>query len=106
MREHWYQMLAWAEIEDEFEVEFEDDLGGLEEGDQGKKTPETIFLNPWDPGEAPEGGGPPFAVTREELDELFGTDFDLIEEWTPRTTYPEREGREIVRLLRKRANGG
>ena len=31
-----------------------------------------FFLNPWDPGEAPEAGGPPFAVTREELDELFG----------------------------------
>ena len=47
-----------------------------------------FFLNPWDPQEAPGGGGPPFAVTREELDELFGRDFDLIEEWTPRTAYP------------------
>ena len=65
-----------------------------------------FFLNPWDPREAPEGGGPPFAVTREELDELFGRDFDLIEEWTPRTAYPGREGREIIRLLRKRANAG
>jgi SAM-dependent methyltransferase len=65
-----------------------------------------FFLNPWDPGEAPEGGGPPFAVTREELDELFGRDFDLIEEWTPSTAYPGREGREIIRLLRKRASSG
>jgi methyl halide transferase len=65
-----------------------------------------FFLNPWDPGEAPEGGGPPFAVSREELDELFGRDFDLIEEWTPRAAYPGREGREIIRLLRKHANAG
>ena len=65
-----------------------------------------FFLNPWDPGEAPEGAGPPFAVTREELDELFGRDFDLIKEWTPRTAYPGREGREIIRLLRKRASSG
>jgi SAM-dependent methyltransferase len=62
-----------------------------------------FFLNPWDPGEeAPEGGGPPFAVTREELDVLFATDFELIEELKPRTAFPGREGREIIRLLRKR----
>jgi SAM-dependent methyltransferase len=65
-----------------------------------------FFLNPWDPGEAPEAGGPPFAVTREELDELFGRDFHLIEELTPLTAYPGREGREIIRLLRKRADAG
>jgi methyl halide transferase len=58
-----------------------------------------FFLNPWDPGEAPEEGGPPFAVTRQELDFLFGTYFRLVEEMEPRTAYPGREGREIVRLL-------
>jgi ubiquinone/menaquinone biosynthesis C-methylase UbiE len=61
-----------------------------------------FYLNPWDPGEAPEEGGPPFAVTREELDRLFGTHFELVEELKPRTAYPGREGREIIRLLRKR----
>jgi SAM-dependent methyltransferase len=61
-----------------------------------------FFLNPWDPGEAPEGGGPPFPVTRLELDNLFARHFDLVEELTPQTAYPEREGREIIRLLRKR----
>ena len=61
-----------------------------------------FYLNPWDPGEEPEGGGPPFAVTREELDVLFATDFELVEELKPRTAYPGREGREIIRLLRKR----
>jgi methyl halide transferase len=62
-----------------------------------------FFLNPWDPGEAPEQGGPPFGTTREELDELFATDFVLVEELQPRTAYPGREGREIVRLLRLRS---
>lgn len=61
-----------------------------------------FFLNPWDPGEAPEGGGPPFPVTRLELDNFFGSHFDLVEELTPRTAYPGREGREIIRFLRKR----
>jgi SAM-dependent methyltransferase len=61
-----------------------------------------FFLNPWDPGEAPEGGGPPFPVTRLELDNLFAGHFDLVEELAPQTAYPGREGREIIRLLRKR----
>jgi SAM-dependent methyltransferase len=61
-----------------------------------------FFLNPWDPDETPEGGGPPFAVTRLELDNLFERHFDLVEEWTPQTAYPGREGREIIRLLRRR----
>ena len=61
-----------------------------------------FFLNPWDPGEAPEGGGPPFPVTRLELDNLFASHFDLVEEMRPQTAYPGREGREIIRLLRKR----
>jgi SAM-dependent methyltransferase len=61
-----------------------------------------FFLNPWDPGEAPEGGGPPFPVTRLELDNLFAGHFDLVEELAPQLAYPEREGREIIRLLRKR----
>jgi methyl halide transferase len=61
-----------------------------------------FFLNPWDPGEAPEEGGPPFPVTRRELDNLFSKHFDLVEEFRPQTAYPGREGREIIRLLRKR----
>ena len=48
-----------------------------------------------------EPGEPPFAVTTEELDHLFGTRFDLLEDWTPRTAHPGREGRERVRLLKK-----
>lgn len=60
-----------------------------------------FFLNPWDPGEAPAAGGPPFGVAREELDMLFGTHFELVEELKPCHAYPGREGREIIRLLRR-----
>jgi SAM-dependent methyltransferase len=63
-----------------------------------------FFLNPWDPGEMPAEGGPPFEVTREELDLLFGTHFELVEELKPCRAYPEREGREIIRLLRRSAS--
>ncbi len=66
-----------------------------------------FYLNPWDTDdEMPEGGGPPFGVTKEELDSLFSAHFDLDEELKPTTAYPGREGREVVRLLRKiRRNG-
>ncbi|HPA16449.1 MAG TPA: methyltransferase domain-containing protein [Verrucomicrobiae bacterium] len=55
-----------------------------------------FYLDPTDP----EPGEPPFPVTTEELDDLFGKDFDLLEDWTPRTAHPGREGRERVRLMR------
>jgi Thiopurine S-methyltransferase (TPMT) len=42
-----------------------------------------FYLNSWDPGEAPAEGGPPFGVTREELDGLFAASFDLVEELCP-----------------------
>jgi SAM-dependent methyltransferase len=64
-----------------------------------------FFLNPWDPGEAPEKGGPPFPVTRSELDKLFGRHFELVEVLAPQSAYPGREGREIIQLLRKRKQG-
>ena len=61
-----------------------------------------FFLDPWDPGEAPPEGGPPFGVSTKELDELFLPEFRLLEQERPTTSYPGREGREILRLLRKR----
>jgi methyl halide transferase len=65
-----------------------------------------FFLNPWDAeDEIPEGGGPPFGVTKEELDNLFNPHFSLAEEFNPKTAFPGREGREIVRLLRKKRVG-
>lgn len=57
-----------------------------------------FFLNPWDPGEKPDG--PPFGTGQTELDELFGPWFNLVEEYVPTQAYPGREGRELVRLLR------
>ena len=65
-----------------------------------------FYLNPWDPGEeVPEGGGPPFGVTKEELNNLFGGHFTLVDELKPKTAFPGREGREIVRLLQKKGVG-
>jgi SAM-dependent methyltransferase len=61
-----------------------------------------FFLDPWDPGEAPPEGGPPFGVPTEELDALFLPEFQLLQEERPKTSYPGREGREILRLLGKR----
>lgn len=53
-----------------------------------------------DPGLDPGESGPPFGVTREELDAHFGTQFKTVREWEPAATYPGREGRETCRLLR------
>jgi len=61
-----------------------------------------FFLNPWDEGEEPPGGGPPFGVSIAELDQRFGRVFDRIDEKHPRCSFPGREGREIIWLLRKR----
>ncbi len=52
-----------------------------------------------DPGLDPGETGPPFGVTREELDTLFSPRFTLLREWPPAATYPGREGRETFRLL-------
>jgi cyclopropane fatty-acyl-phospholipid synthase-like methyltransferase len=46
--------------------------------------------------------GPPFAVSKEELSDLFRTYFDLLEEWVPEESFPGRENRELVQILRKR----
>ena len=61
-----------------------------------------FYLRPWSGGEAPPpGGGPPFGASVEELDALFAGSFELLEEWTPTRAYRGREGRELLRLLRK-----
>ena len=46
--------------------------------------------------------GPPFAVAREELSELFDPYFNLLEEWIPQASFPGRENRELVRIMQKR----
>ncbi|MBU3665368.1 MAG: methyltransferase domain-containing protein [Chthoniobacterales bacterium] len=47
------------------------------------------------------GEGPPFGCTRGELDALFGENFRLLEEHFEIPTYPEREGRELLRLYER-----
>ena len=61
-----------------------------------------FYLNPWDPGDEPPEGGPPFPVSTAELDQLFGVAFDKVAEMNPRSAFPGREGREVVWLLRKK----
>jgi cyclopropane fatty-acyl-phospholipid synthase-like methyltransferase len=46
--------------------------------------------------------GPPFAVSKEELSPLFEPHFDLVEDWVPRNSFPGRENREWVQVLKKR----
>jgi len=46
--------------------------------------------------------GPPFQVAQSEIRALFGDLFDMVETWIPTQSYPEREGREEMWLLRKR----
>ncbi|MEM9080321.1 MAG: methyltransferase domain-containing protein [Verrucomicrobiota bacterium] len=55
-----------------------------------------FFLTPGN-----EGKGPPYGVTREELDGLFGEGFELEAEWVPGVGYGGREGRELVRVLKR-----
>lgn len=46
--------------------------------------------------------GPPFGVTTEELEAWFGPRFETIESYVPAMAFPGREGRELVRRLRRR----
>jgi methyl halide transferase len=55
-----------------------------------------------DPGLDPGETGPPFGVTREELDAWFGPQFTVIKEWSPSVTYPGREARETCCLLKRK----
>jgi len=59
-----------------------------------------FYLNP---DREPDSDEPPFGVSEAELDQLFGAYFELLEHWVPRQTHPGREGREQVRLYRRRA---
>ena len=52
-----------------------------------------------DPGN--DGDGPPFGCTASELDELFAKHFRLIEERMEFSTYPERAGRELLRVYER-----
>lgn len=60
-----------------------------------------FYLNPWDAGED-QTKGPPFGATAEELDHRFGAQFTLFDSYTPTVSYAGREGRELLRLLRRK----
>ncbi len=53
-----------------------------------------FFLNP-----DHEEDGPPYRVSRAELDEIFGAHFRIEKDWVPARTHPGREGRELMRVL-------
>lgn len=59
-----------------------------------------FYLNPWDAGED-QDQGPPFKSDIAELDRRFGSAFTLLESYVPSVSYAGREGKELVRLLRR-----
>jgi len=46
--------------------------------------------------------GPPYGVSREELEKFFGARFAIERECVPARTHPGREERELMRILRLR----
>ena len=50
--------------------------------------------------EDPEG--PPHPISSTEIDRLFHPFFETVEQWLPGKSFPGREGREQMRLMRKR----
>ena len=60
-----------------------------------------FYLKPWDEGED-QMQGPPFGCSTEELDERFGPSFELLDSTVPDVSYSGREGKELLRTLRRR----
>jgi methyl halide transferase len=50
----------------------------------------------------PDKDGPPFGTTRDELWQRFSQQFDLAEEWVPRS-YPNRAGLELMLWWKRKA---
>jgi methyl halide transferase len=61
----------------------------------GGKLIAIFFINPDHDEE-----GPPYGVSRTELEDRFGTHFSIEREWVPAHTHPGREERELMRILR------
>ncbi|MCK9589367.1 MAG: methyltransferase domain-containing protein [Terrimicrobiaceae bacterium] len=57
-----------------------------------------FYRNPSPRGEP----GPPFGCSMEEVDALFGNEFQLIEEHTHIPTFDGREDREVLRLMQRK----
>ena len=43
---------------------------------------------------------PPYGVTIPELEQLFSPSFGMVRQWVPLRTFPDRESRELIRILR------
>ena len=57
------------------------------------------FINPnLDPGDE----GPPYPFSVAELTALFAEGYDVVEDFVPKVAFPGREGRERMRVLRKK----
>lgn len=52
-----------------------------------------------------DGGGPPFGCSMKEVDQLFGCEFQLVEERNEIATFEGREHREVLRLMQKTQAG-
>ena len=61
-----------------------------------------FYHDPHDPGD--DRTGPPFGTSQEELVKLFSPRFEKLDEFRPGRSYRGREGRELVQLLKKRAD--
>lgn len=59
-----------------------------------------FYLEPWDQDED-QNQGPPFRSDLHELDALFGSEFDLLYSAIPTSSFLGREGKELIRLLRR-----
>jgi SAM-dependent methyltransferase len=55
-----------------------------------------FYLNP------DTDSGPPFAISRTDLVDLFTPHFTVLDEWVPKFSFPGRENRELVLILQKR----
>jgi SAM-dependent methyltransferase len=62
----------------------------------GGKLLAVFFINPDHDEE-----GPPYRVSRTELEKFFGKYFAVEQEWVPARTHPGREQRELMRVLAK-----
>ena len=58
-----------------------------------------FFLTPWDEGEVADP--PPWGITEEEIAEMFGAGFEVVERWEPTRHFDGREGRETMGVFRK-----
>lgn len=58
------------------------------------------FINPdLDPGEE----GPPFGISVPDLTSLFADGYEIVEDYVPDVAFKSREGRERLRVLRRKA---